>query len=270
MSKNISGIEFGTKDFFQLQTMIFGAGGLLFITGVAPLKMISRALLICSLIYGLLLIAAQYCYTIALKSGKTGICATVYSLGFILPTLSGGIFWNENISIFDIIGISLVIVMIIICGTRKKQTGTDNADKYILPLAAAMLASGGLGIMQKYQQSSDFSDQKSIFLTVAFAFACGISFVMSLAAQKKSINSISKKKLGIAALTGVSFAAANLCNTILSGKLESAILFPVLNIGVIILSILSGIVLYKERITKTDIFVLSLGVIAILMLNITV
>ena len=49
--------------------------------------------------------------------------------------------------------------------------------------------------------------------------------------------------------------------------LDSAILFPSLNIGVILLSILCGALLFKERISKKERSVLVLGVLSIALLN---
>ena len=268
LSKNISDINFGTRVFFLIQTIIFGTGGIFLAFTNAHSGRIKASLLLCSVVYGILLIIAQYCYTIALKSGKTGICATVYSLGFIFPTLSGSVLWDEQISAWDILGICIVIVMIIICGSGGKNTDEKTNKKYIFPLVMAMLASGGLGIAQKFQQNSDFNGQNSIFLIIAFAFACAVSFILYLITPNGSTAKKFKKKFGVASFIGIAFAISNLCNTTLSGMLDSAILFPALNIGTIILSVLFGIVIYKERITKSDALILSLGIISICLLNI--
>lgn len=269
LSKNISDINFGTRQFFLMQTIIFGAGGIfLAFTNVSSEK-IKASLILCSLVYGMLLIIAQYCYTIALKSGKTGICATVYSLGFIFPTLSGSILWGEQISAWDILGICIVIVMIIICGLEEKNEDKKTDDKkYIFPLVMAMIASGGLGVAQKFQQNSDFNEQNSIFLVLAFTFACIVSFIMCLIMPNGSTAKNLRKKSGIAFFIGIAFGISNLCNTTLSGMLDSATLFPALNIGTIVFSVLSGIVIYKERITKRDALILSMGIISICVLNI--
>ena len=124
LSKNISKTAFGTKSFFGFQTLIFGAGGIFLVfTSSADLEKISAPLILSSVIYAAFLIIAQYCYTMALKSGKTGICATVYSLGFIFPTLSGGVFWNEKISVCDIFGICIAACMIVLCKSGSEKGG---------------------------------------------------------------------------------------------------------------------------------------------------
>ena len=49
--------------------------------------------------------------------------------------------------------------------------------------------------------------------------------------------------------------------------LDSAILFPTLNIGVILLSMVAGVLLFKEKVGKRELLVLLLGGASILLLN---
>ena len=92
-SKNLSAIRFGTRSFFLYQSILFLCGGeALVIFGKVSFGAIAYQTLIYATVYALLLIFAQWFYTAALAKGNTALCSTVYSLGFILPTLSGGSF----------------------------------------------------------------------------------------------------------------------------------------------------------------------------------
>jgi hypothetical protein len=35
-------------------------------------------------------------YTLALGFGTTSVCVVVYAMGFLVPTVSGHFFWNEE------------------------------------------------------------------------------------------------------------------------------------------------------------------------------
>lgn len=267
-SKGISDVPFGTKAFFRLQTVIFGVGCLLLCAFGIPLEKISAQTALYSLIYGILLVGAQYLYTLALKSGKVGVCSTVYSLGFILPTVSGGLFWNERVNIYNVFGVILVIPMIALCALGKsKANGTGAGGKeYIVPLIFSMLCSGGLGIMQKLQQKGEYYYQKNEFLVTAFAVAAIFSLISALCVKTRK-SAFSKSKAVKSCTVGAAFAVSNLCNTTLSGKLPTAVFFPLLNIGTIAVSVLSGILLYKEKCTKKDIAVLCLGAASIILIS---
>ena len=269
LSKGISDVKFGTKQFFLTQACIFICGSLvLILVADQNFECPSLTTLFYAAFYGILLLSAQYCYTSALKKGNIGICSTVYSLGFIFPTLSGNLFWNERLTGLNIIGILMVIPTIIISGTPSSKNGQQkNINTYIIPLMSAMLSSGGLGIMQKVQQNSYYPEQKNFFVISAFALAGTISFLISLFAKKEPQIKIGRKLIFGAGI-GVAFGLCNLLNTILAGQLDSAVFFPVLNIGTIFFSIVAGIIFYKEKISRNDLIVLLLGIISILFITI--
>lgn len=234
LSKSISSHPFHSKDFYTLQSVIFFAGA----TVLFPKLLgdgVSKLTLLYALICGLLLLLAQWCYTVAMANGDASVCSIVYSLGFILPTLSGMLFWHENVTVAKIIGILFAIPAIIL---SKKTSGGDKAEAkgYMLPLTIAMLSSGGLGIMQKVQGTSPYPEQSGAFVFFAFLFAGTVSLICAL--FKKDGIHAGKRGFGSAAGVGICFAICNLLNTFLAARLDSAVFFPMLNIGVILCSLL--------------------------------
>jgi drug/metabolite transporter (DMT)-like permease len=204
LSKNISDEKMGTRKFFGFQTLIFFSGALfLFFINIGSSWHISPLTICFSLIYGSLLMSAQWNYTVALRNGKTGICSTVYSLGFILPTAFGSLTFQEPFSLWDGFGIAAVILAIILTST-KKENETQISSRYFIPLIIAMLCSGGLGIMQKIQQNSPYADEKASFVLIAFALASIISYGVSILA-KKDTSVISHKMHTSAFSTGLCF-----------------------------------------------------------------
>lgn len=267
-SKKLSDIRFGTRLFFLCQGTLFLCGAAsIVLFGRISIGSIAFVTLLYAIIYGLLLILAQWFYTAALTKGNTALCSTVYSLGFILPTLSGAILWSEPLSILDMLGVLCAVSAVIVSGVTPHVKEKKGKSFYFIHLIIAMLASGGLGIVQKLQQKSDYSDQKSIFLLIAFALAAVISLIFSLFAKKQGDTSSQRGRLAVASCVGLFFGCCNLLNTSLAGLLDSAIFFPTLNIGVILLSMIFGAVFFKERLTKKDISILILGGAAILLLN---
>ena len=181
LSKNLSFVRFKTKQFFLCQSILFFFGAFaILLFGKVSFVSIAQETLLYSMIYGALLILAQWFYTAALSKGNTAACSTVYSLGFIFPTLSGAMIWNEAFSFVDLLGVLSAVAAVVLSGLKVNKK--DNASKayYFIPLVIAMLASGGLGIVQKVQQKSDYADQGPIFLLIAFLLAAGISLLFAL------------------------------------------------------------------------------------------
>lgn len=267
-SKELSSVKFGTKSFFLCQAILFLCGGVVLVLfGKISFATIVPITFIYAIIYGLLLILAQWFYTAALAKGNTSLCSTVYSLGFIFPTLSGAIFWAEPFSPLDMLGILCAVSAVIVSGLKTQAKEKTAKSYYFIPLVIAMLASGGLGIVQKLQQKSDCAEQKSIFLLIAFLLAEGISLIFALFTKKTTTDSVPHRKLAVASCIGLFFGCCNLLNTSLAGMLDSAIFFPTLNIGVILLSMICGVIFFKEKIKKRETAVLILGGASILLLN---
>lgn len=265
--KGYGGFSIKKREFFGIQAIIFGAGSLaLFLVNLFSFDGVSSFTIFLALIYGSMLLCAQWFYTLALSQGKTAICVTIYSFGFIIPTLSGVIFWQESITIFCILGILTIIPVLIISGTGKKQQKEVSSKKYLIPLIIALVCSGGLGIIQKIQQKSSYASQTSTFILIAFLFSFVVSllfFLFGKAGERK----ITHKNARSCIIVGLTFSVCNLLNTHLAGALDSAVFFPAINIGSILLSVVLGLIIYKEKLTKRDVIVLALGALAILLVN---
>ena len=176
-------------------------------------------------------------------------------------------FWDEEITIFGALGILIIIPVILISGLGKKQSGNGSQSKsYFIPLILALLSSGGLGVVQKIQQGSEYKNQTNAFILMAFIF-CFIISLLLFVFLKKGENKIQRKNLIGCLVVGLTFSTCNLLNTYLAGALDSAVFFPVLNICGILLSMLLGLIIYKEKLTKKDIVVLILAFSAIILVN---
>ena len=267
MSKEVSGVAFGSKSFFKTQAILFLSGCcILLLINPSSLCNISHTTFLLSLIYAVFLTLAQWCYTFSLSKVNIGICSTIYSMGFILPAMSGYLFWNETLTATGIAGILIAVIAIITSGKKSDNSKSKTKIIFIVPLLMAMISSGCLGILQKFHQSTDYSNQTSGFIITAFAFAFGFSLI-SVFITKNNQPTLTTKKTVFASFTGIAFAASNVINTYLSGKLDSAVIFPILNIGTIIFAFVAGILLYREKISKKDFSVLIMAVTSIFLIS---
>lgn len=255
----------GSKEtFFFSQSMLFLSATLLLgIFNIKTVTIPSRETIVYGVIYGVLLIVSQWAFTLALKSGNTSVCSVVYSFGFLLPTLSGAIFWAEEFVLLDFLGL-IIAVAVILLGLDFK-TKSKSGNTFLPFVLAAMLASGGLGIMQKVQQSSSSASEKAEFLIIAFALAF-LSSLVGFFTCKKTIK-IKLPNVLYPALAGACFGGANLFNTVLAGRMKSSVFFPVQNISTVLLSTVLGIVFFKERLTLKNILIVVLGAITVVIFS---
>ena len=265
-SKKISDAPFGSRKFFRLQSILFLSGGVLLLFFHSG-KSLSPLTFGYSLCYGILLLSAQWFYTIAMTQGNVGICSTIYSFGFVIPTAAGVLFWKDVLKITGGIGILLVLVAILLSGVDSKSEKSSSRKKgYLAPLILAMVSSGGLGLMQKIQQSSPFPEERIPFVSMAFLFAGAVSLIASLFSPKEKKPS-PKASVFFAILTGLAFSGSNLLNTSLAGMVPLTVFPPLLNSGTMVASSIVGSVLCREKLTKKDVSVLMLGILAILLIG---
>ena len=69
-------------------------------------------------------------------------------------------------------------------------------------------------------------------------------------------------------ISGVIIGAVNLINLYLSAKLPSIVLFPILNGGVIVLSGLAALLIFKENLSRSEYAGIAIGTLAICLLGI--
>lgn len=246
------------RGFFLSQTVLFLSAALLLGAGSLRAPRTSGITLLYGVIYGVLLVLAQWMLTVSLARGNTSLCSVVYSLGFVLPTLSGALFWKESFTVRDGVGLALAVTVILLSAKREKETRSSPMP-YIL---IAMLASGGLGIMQKVQQTSSAPEEKGVFLLVAFLVATLASLTAFLCCKREEAPH--RTPLVAPVLTGLCFGGANLCNTVLAGAMKSAVVFPTQNIGTVLLSTVLGMALFGEKMTLKTAVVLFFCIITVL------
>ena len=260
-------------DFYFYQSILFCAGLILItLTGVWNFKITSYLTVLYGVIYGVLLILSQWMFTLSMKTGNASVCTVVYSLGFIFPTVLGSIAWGDDFTSLNGVGLALAVCTIVLSAISKDKVdpvGGANGEKstkkdlsFVPYILVAMLASGGLGIMQQVQQKSIVSGERDAFLIIAFFIATLVSFVFFICHRQKP--TIYKDQIVYTSATGLCFGGANVLNTILAGMVKSAVLFPVLNVSVILLCLVLSLIIFKERLTLTKAGVIALSIITVL------
>lgn len=207
----------------------------------------------------------------ALNLGPLSYTTVILTSAMIIPALSGRIFWDEYISVWQYVGILLVIISIFF-SVDKKSGEKSTSVKWLMLCLVVFIIGGSIGIMQKIHQSSAHSDELSEFLLIAFIVSIIFSYVvywiyLNVKKVPRSVPfSIKSSTFLISAACGICFALVNQINLYLSGVMNSAIFFPVLNGGSLIFTIVISIVCFKEKLTKQQWFGLIIGMFAIILL----
>ncbi len=225
--------------------------------------------------------ALQGVFTLnALRIGPMSYTSVLINFSTLITALSGVMFFNE--SFFWLQGVGIVLMLAsFVCSVEKKTDEKKASFKWLLYSIIALFCSAGIGIMQKIHQNSPHKGELSSFLIIAFLISFVCSLILAIYFQRKEKTSFrkafgvvektesSKKQyvmLALVVFAGIFGAMNNKLNLYLSGVMNSAVFFPIVNGGGLVLSILAALVVFKEKLTKKQWLGIVLGVLSVLCL----
>lgn len=233
--------------------------------------------------------AAFVLYSIAV--GPWAYTTVITSFSMLIPTLIGTVFWHEQIDALTVIGIVLVAVSIVLSVQKGKKHNEsaeppqDESKKYKSGVSAkwfaavivATVATGGMGVIQKVHQKSDYRAELLPMLAISFAvmgtvFAIllviyfikfGSGSLLENPPQTRGAKVLLVMLIVVAGLCGM---IKNIVNMYLSGVMNSAVFFPLSNGGNLVIVTLLAIFAYKEKLTVKQWIGLGAGIVAVVFL----
>jgi len=229
---------------------------------------ISSFSFILALIFAAFLLFTQITQIFAMSRGFASLSSLIYSCGFLIPIFFSALFLNESISVFQIIGIIILIFSLTVI--LPPDRNGKFSFVWLTFALLSMIGSGANAIIQKIHQNSDFKDELAPFIFFAFLFAAVMSLILSLLGKKETDTNISlysrRSSVLLMILGGAVVGFLNVINLKLAGQLPAVIHFPVYNICSMILTALAGRLFFKEQIGKRKLvgFIIGLGAITII------
>lgn len=214
---------------------------------------------------------------LGMSTQRAGVAVTSVAakMSVILPILlSVWIDANDKLNTIKIVGIFLALTSVLLTTYKKDRLVKGGAGVY-LPLLI-FLGIGVIDASTKYAQATFVTNEMNpIFNAVIFGIAGLIGF-LSLPLNKVAAADLKKSKTWIlgTALGLVNFgsmyfmiAALNHIDIATGLQMQGSIIFGINNIGVVLFSVLFGLILFKERPTRTNWVGIALSVISIIVLS---
>lgn len=226
----------------------------------------SLSSLICGVIYGILLFLLLWCNYCSVEEGPFSITKFVTCPAFIVPTLYAVFFLGEGLTAKQIFGIILILVALGLCA-NPRYSKEPLTRKWYLYAFGLFLANGLIGIFYKVTGKILDKSEYDAMLCVA-AITAIIQFLGIFLAEKIRFKKISAfpqgKKLILVFAAGLCTCSFIKLNLYVSNLLPAAVIFPVSNCGIVILSTLAGFMLFKEKLSKMQIWGIIIGIASIL------
>lgn len=236
-------------------------------TSFSPSETLKKPWLLYCLYLGFLFITIFFTMGKTAQKNGVSVASVASKMSLIIPVLFGIFFFKENIDFLK--GIGILIALLAVYFTTKKSDSTIKVSNFIYPILL-FIGSGIIDTSLNYVQKV-WVHQKdtALFSSITFlsAFILG-AIVLTYQAVKKQFIFRFKNLIG-GILLGIPnyFSMYFLIRALQNDKIQSATLFTLINIGVILLTTITGILLFQEKLKKYNYIGIALAIIALLLVS---
>ena len=192
-------------------------------------------------------------------------------MSMVLPITAGIYLYGDQITLLRGLGILLAIVALFLSSKSANEEGAilKNKTNWIFPLLLFL----GCGIIDTFikvsQQYIITPENEQLYYTMLFGFA-GIFGVIAMIYNKiKNKKQFEIKSIFAGILLGIVnyYSLLFLVRCLAEPHAESALIFALVNMLVVILSALSAFLIFRQKPTKYNISSIAIALIAIIILS---
>jgi len=228
-----------------------------------------------AVLFGIVTAAQQITNSAALSAGPWSYTSVIISMSTVITALSGMLFFDESIRVTQFFGIALMLVCLVLSVKPESGEQKKKSLRWFLWCLASCVCCGGVGILQKIHQSSDHRGELTMFLVIAFIGSflfSSANLLLGIIRNKGNAEPVLPPHTSapllamLFAVGGIGVALNNLINLYLSGVVESAVFFPTVNGGGLILITAASLLFFREKLTLRQWIGMVFGIAAVLLL----
>lgn len=251
---------------------VLSVGAVIFFLCSGKVFPISRFSLVVALAFAVVTVFAQVFLSLAMGCGPMSFSVLFTYLGsMIIPTVYAMLFLNQMPRITQWIGFGLMLVSVGLSVDLKQKGEHAMSVKWLLLTFGGFMMWGLVGVCQQIHQSSGYAGEINAFLFFSFIMMAVLLWLLFLLSKKRGAvqNYFVKSKATVfVLLSGLANGAINLINLFLAGVMPGIIFFPIVSGGVIILSGMAAIIVFKEWLDKKQVVAVAAGVLSVILLGI--
>ncbi len=192
------------------------------------------------------------------------ITSVANKMSLIIPVLAGIILYHETTTWMIILGIIMALFSVVLTSMKEKNISISRNGYFILALI--FIGSGLVDTLIKYMQEFHLSENENATFVMVLFMSSGIfGVIWMLLTQRDRFRNINKTNIiGGIALGIPNFASIYfLIMALEESGLQSSVLYSVNNMGIVAISALFGILLFKEKISFINFIGILLALVAI-------
>ena len=244
--------------------------GLFFYSGeINPSEIGQKPWFLGTLLLGFLFILV---FNLMAKTSQTvgvSVASVATKMSLVIPVIFGVLVYKEELGIIKVVGILLALAAVYFASIKEKQISIKKSA-LILPISV-FLGSGIIDTSIKYVQEVHIKENEfPLFSATVFAAAAIVGLVFIGFKTLKTPFKINLRNVlgGIALGVPNYFSIYYLLRALQNPILNSASVFTINNVAIVMLSTLLGIILFKEQISLKNWGGIALAIISIILVAI--
>lgn len=209
---------------------------------------------------GILYLAGLLLVQLNIRKNGVVLSAIFQKLGLIVQVLISIVFFKERPEVVQILGLIICLAAIVLINFEKEQTVIN----FKLGLLLILLVSGLCDGMSKIHEELGNIALSEHFLFYTFGVALILCVIFILVKKEK----VGWKDVGFGVLLGVPnyFSARFLLKAL--NDIAAVIVFPTFSVATVVVITLTGLLIFKEKISKKQWIGIGMILIALVLLNI--
>ena len=221
-----------------------------------------------SLFLGALFISVFYIMALTTQKYGVSVASVISKMSLVIPVTAAYFLYGDKFNWIKVVGIIMALAAVYLINIRensnKKLGIKTQATILVLPLAL-FFGNGLIDTMLKFSQAFYIpANENEFFISSLFGTAAVIG-VISLVYRKliRAKRFVYKSLPGGIILGMVNFFSLFYLLKALDG-VESSVVYPLLNVGIVFLSAVTGFIMFKEHLTAKNKMGIAFAIIAII------
>ena len=205
-------------------------------------------------------------FVMAMTAQKNGVSVTSVAgkMSVVIPVFFGVFLYNESVTFLKIAGIIIALVAVYLASVKEKSSTSKNAGLFFPVLL--FLGSGAIDTILKFVESNYLpKNEVSIFSGSLFGIAAIFAAIILIIKTIKKKEPFGIKNIIAGVILGIPnyFSIVFLIKALQTEGFESSTLFTVNNVGIVLLSTIVGIVVFKEQFSVKNKIGVALAILGI-------
>lgn len=216
--------------------------------------------LLLGLISGVLYLAGLVMFQTNTRRRGVVLSSVFMKLGLLVPIVASVLFFSEIPTTGQIIGFCIAVFAIVLINLKKDETGKG----FGIGLVVMLLLSGSADVMAKIFDVYAPESLAALYLFYTFGTAFVLCAVLALVKKERP----GFRELLYGTLIGIpNFFSAKFLLGALT-RLPGVVVYPSFSVGTMLLVTVTGVAVFRERLTKLQWIALAAIILALVLLNI--